>query len=393
MRKTKFNKGITLIALVITIIVLLILAGVTIATLTGDNGILTKANTAKEQTKEATALEKVKIAVMGSYGVDEKIDEKELEKSLKNVEGLTGTVPTKIPATVTVDGYQIDIDINGKVTLSGETIKIPAVPGEIVTGESREYTKNGTAVIPVGFAIVPGLDDISKGLVISDVENDVNKEGNQFVWIPVTSESEYVINKNYADINVSTTVYDDTGYLPDGITDEKETVLKTGGFYIASYEAGKEDEVDKIVSKQGATIWDNISYEDARIQAKTFIHNNNVKSAMISGRQWDATMAFINGKTDGMGKSYNVQQVSDARHIGKLTTAGQNEADCVCNIYDLEGNAFEYDAEKNTYDGEYGSYVTRGGAYNHKAPSAQHDGDTGIARDVIGFRFVLYVIE
>ena len=37
----KINKGITLIALVITIIVLLILAGVTIATLTGDNGILT----------------------------------------------------------------------------------------------------------------------------------------------------------------------------------------------------------------------------------------------------------------------------------------------------------------------------------------------------------------
>ena len=45
----KTNKGITLIALVITIIVLLILAGVTIATLTGDNGILTKAQNAKEK--------------------------------------------------------------------------------------------------------------------------------------------------------------------------------------------------------------------------------------------------------------------------------------------------------------------------------------------------------
>ena len=44
------NKGITLIALVITIIVLLILAGVTISTLTGENGILTKATTAKNQT-------------------------------------------------------------------------------------------------------------------------------------------------------------------------------------------------------------------------------------------------------------------------------------------------------------------------------------------------------
>ena len=47
-KKVEKNKGITLIALVITIIVLLILAGVTIATLTGDNGILTKASQAKE---------------------------------------------------------------------------------------------------------------------------------------------------------------------------------------------------------------------------------------------------------------------------------------------------------------------------------------------------------
>lgn len=51
--KLKKNRGITLIALVITIIVLLILAGVTIATLTGDNGILTKARKAKEETEQA----------------------------------------------------------------------------------------------------------------------------------------------------------------------------------------------------------------------------------------------------------------------------------------------------------------------------------------------------
>ena len=48
--KIKTNKGITLIALVITIIVLLILAGVTIAMITGENGILTKANNSKNET-------------------------------------------------------------------------------------------------------------------------------------------------------------------------------------------------------------------------------------------------------------------------------------------------------------------------------------------------------
>ena len=57
------NKGITLIALVITIIVLLILAGVSIAMLTGQNGILTRAGTATEETLKAEAEEAVKLAI------------------------------------------------------------------------------------------------------------------------------------------------------------------------------------------------------------------------------------------------------------------------------------------------------------------------------------------
>ena len=64
-QKLKESKGITLIALVITIIVLLILAGVTIATLTGDNGILTKTNNAKAQTDEVAEREAIGIAYNG----------------------------------------------------------------------------------------------------------------------------------------------------------------------------------------------------------------------------------------------------------------------------------------------------------------------------------------
>ena len=58
----KTNKGITLIALVITIIVLLILAGVTIATLTGENGILTRATQAEEEQADATVKEAISLA-------------------------------------------------------------------------------------------------------------------------------------------------------------------------------------------------------------------------------------------------------------------------------------------------------------------------------------------
>ena len=59
----KNNKGITLIALVITIIVLLILAGVSIAMLTGDNGILTQAGNAQKATREAEIKEAISLAV------------------------------------------------------------------------------------------------------------------------------------------------------------------------------------------------------------------------------------------------------------------------------------------------------------------------------------------
>ena len=63
----KNNKGITLIALVITIIVLLILAGVSIAMLTGDNGILTQSTTARDDTKKASVADKVNMAIQTVY--------------------------------------------------------------------------------------------------------------------------------------------------------------------------------------------------------------------------------------------------------------------------------------------------------------------------------------
>ena len=85
----KKEKGITLIALVITIIVLLILAGVTIATLTGDNGILTKANEAKESTEIETEKEIIKLAVLVA---SEKEDYKDIskEKLQNELEQLSG---------------------------------------------------------------------------------------------------------------------------------------------------------------------------------------------------------------------------------------------------------------------------------------------------------------
>ena len=146
--KTKFKnaKGITLIALVITIIVLLILAGVTIATLTGDNGILNQAGKAKDKTTEAESIERVQVEVAGSYGLDGTIDKDQLNKNLGNIAGLKigesnfggENIVKELPATVTLNGYDIGIDANGGVE------KIPEIIAKIRANPQAYYGKKVT---------------------------------------------------------------------------------------------------------------------------------------------------------------------------------------------------------------------------------------------------------
>ena len=142
----KNSKGITLIALVITIIVLLILAGVTIATLTGDNGILTQAGKAKDKTTEAESIERVQVEVAGSYGLDGTIDKDQLNKNLGNIAGLKigesnfggENIVKELPATVTLNGYNIGIDANGGVE------KIPEIIAKIRANPQAYYGKKVT---------------------------------------------------------------------------------------------------------------------------------------------------------------------------------------------------------------------------------------------------------
>lgn len=105
--RLKTHKGITLIALVITIIVLLILAGVAIATLTGDNGIIAKAQQAKMQNDKAAAKEKVDLAIAASFDETGKIDLGQLKNNLNNIDGINPKVgdltDESFPLEVTVD--------------------------------------------------------------------------------------------------------------------------------------------------------------------------------------------------------------------------------------------------------------------------------------------------
>ena len=134
----KSKKGITLIALVITIIVLIILAGVTIATLTGDNGILTKAQNAKEKNAQKTVEEQINLAVQASR-INEGlvIDKDILEQELTNngIE-ITKSENDELPWTVKKDGYVYTISENGEVK-EKEGIAITTGDIEILKGSTE----------------------------------------------------------------------------------------------------------------------------------------------------------------------------------------------------------------------------------------------------------------
>ena len=141
----KKQRGITLIALIITIIVLLILAGVSIATLTGQNGILTQANTAKTQTAEAKDLEQVKLAV--STGVSENLTTgRNVNEAIQ--EELRKTDPA---ATVVGDGNEKEITYNGKL-----------YNVNVQTGEIEETTQGNLSKKSIKMIVNTGED----GLVV-----------------------------------------------------------------------------------------------------------------------------------------------------------------------------------------------------------------------------------
>ena len=142
----KKQNGITIIALTITIIVILILAGVTVTTLTGDNGLLTKAESAKQLNEEATALEKIKVEVAGSYGIDGKIGIEQLNINLKNIKGLkyngneivlegdNVNKIEKLPTDIVLDTNTFTINQNGNVIVLKNKDLINSKIGNVVQG-------------------------------------------------------------------------------------------------------------------------------------------------------------------------------------------------------------------------------------------------------------------
>ena len=186
----KANRGITLIALVITIIVLLILAGVTIATLTGDNGLLTKAGDARNTSEKAGEKERIQMEVAGAYDLTGKLVASQVEENIRNnIKDITnvtatakeGTEEKFFPVKATYNnGHKYQVDENGQIMMSVNA-------GDKAPSDSNAVYSSGdyTAIIPAGFTVSDktGESSIENGLVVTDGTTNQN----EWVWIPVSS--------------------------------------------------------------------------------------------------------------------------------------------------------------------------------------------------------------
>ena len=301
------EKGITLIALVVTIVVLLILAGVSITVLFGDSGIITMAQKAADETNKAAE--------------KDQDDLDELNKYLTS--GNWGNAPEE----------PIEPPIIPK---EDETLQpTPENKGKILIGSNKEYNDGEkNAMIPVGFCVVKDIEgdinNITNGLVISDVANDDlnnSKEGNQFVWIPVEDFSKFVRIEGFENGERQSMLSrcKEPGKEGDAITTVEsiamyQSVKDNRGFYIARFEAGIqgikepiieaskapsiEGELPKPISKKGVAPWNCIPWNAETTEqasatekiAKSMYKKSNicgVTSTLCYGVQWDAAMQFI----------------------------------------------------------------------------------------------------
>ena len=372
-QKEKFNQGITLVALVVTIVVLLILAGVSLNLVLGENGIISKAREASTKTVQAQQNSEIEMNL--------------LEQELANA--------TKEP-------------------------------------DPAEGVK-----MPTGFYYVGGTK--TSGIVISDNVNDKDKYknkavvgtdllGNQYVWIPCTTDStssklqyartEWGVEEDgddnsraikdeltltdasvtYSDADTANGINADVSKeIVAQIKAEKTSVAKYGGYYIGRYEVGKNG--DTAVVKYNQTPYASITWSTAYGLAKKIITNSEATSYLCSSYAWDTAVNFIQNNStaknyatsiEGFNGNWNPQAVKDPsgnviKPAGTSQQLNTGLTTQFCNIFDIGGNEAEFTTELNPGTSE--TVVLRGGDCYYVNVPAGYRWDSGSGNADIGYGF------
>ena len=494
------KKGITLIALVVTVVVLIILAGVSINAVLGDNGIIKKANQAASVTKEAEVKEAINRTILEFYLTNDyetledflkaKAEDGSIDSVTKNADGTltvkkgeySVTVENKTNSSggsgsggstggetqtpeITVSGIKVVADNTGTgsaiteadsvylgntlyITFShsitgGTTTVDNPIPYAVtkngtytftVTGtvNGKSYTKNvsvtvnqfkdvyeymqtntkvtysdGDVWVPEEFKIAKdSASTVQGGVVIED------KEGNQFVWVPVATIADYKRTwyKGYDPFSS----YSEA--LPE---DEKTSVKRYKGFYIGRYEAGDKEnteaktlrssnDVTKTVTiKANQAPYNYVTRTQAISLAESFATKQGykAKTKLVSSYAWDTTIAFLQKVNSDYGSSSEEGNYYDttfsytditgatktkASDSEVLVPTGQTTP--VCNIYDMGGNVWEWTTE--SFSDTDTPCAFRGGRYSGdfaSGPAGYRSISSDNADGYDGFRLTLFM--
>ena len=440
------KKGITLIALVVTVVVLIILAGVSINAVLGDNGIIKKANQAASVTKEAEVKEAINRTILEFYLTNDyetledflkaKAEDGSIDSVTKNADGTltvkkgnySVTVENKTNSSggggsggstggetqtpeITVGEIKVVADSTGTgsaitdansvylgntlyITFShsitgGTTVVDKTIPYAVtkngtytftVTGtvNGKSYTKNvsvevnqfkdvyeymqtntkvtyldGDVWIPEGFKISKdSASTVQGGVVIED------KDGNQFVWVPVATIADYK--------RTWYTGYDSFSDYSEALPEDEKTSVETyKGFYIGRYEAGDKenteaktfrssnDVIKTVTIKANQAPYNYVTRTQAVSLAEGFATKQGykAKTKLVSSYAWDTTIAFLQKVNSDYGSSseegnyidtkFSYTDITGAsktkeKNSNVLVPTGQTTP--VCNIYDMGGN-------------------------------------------------------
>ena len=418
----KNSKGITLVALVITIVILIILASVSINVVLGEGGLIQQSKIAKEMTLNSTIAEEESMnTLMAEYA---------------NIMASEPDIPEPEPTP------------KSEVQTAKEE--------GTVFGEKTPITdeKNNTIMVPAGFKIAQDSGDtVQQGIVIEDVSasTDANVQGSQYVWIPVgtfkkdngetsgniqlaryifstsspgtPTAKQYATNYTATPINIYGVNYTESATYDAGKesagSDAKNATAKdlkgfidsvdeNGGYYIGRYEAsyasGSSTANYKAASKVSTgnstssmsytkgTLWNFITQPAAsKVAINTYAESSSVKSDLINSYAWDTAIVYI----QEAGHTNYANQTRKHTSLSNTGNLAEGIKDEVCKINDMASNIWEWTTEHsdNTYSSNANPCVYRGGFYggsNGYTAYRSYNNST-YSNHFVGFRLSLYM--
>ena len=414
------EKGITLVALVITIIVLIILAGITLNIVLDNDGIINKTKQGAEEYENEQKAEQELLGEIEGYieyaGKTAPIPEGYTKSQITTEDDVAeGLVIYEIPAGATVN-WTDEEDSNGNnqstITIGGTTTNLQETVNQYVwipvdnindmvmcksnTGESicnLVYDENANTLTCTIHSDT--ATELVGRLYTTTETRTTDEEGNSICSyiMDFTEKNQTYNTSSWHEPNTVSADADnglELSQLKSDFTTMAKSVAKNGGFYISRYEVGVNGESKKGQKVLTSNNTDGSNYLGVNSWYGLYntIRKIEENKQMIWGCQYDQIIKFLKENGEDPENAHNDRNLTRTQAL-----SGLNELDCMKNIYDLEGNHFEWtlEAYSITDRAKRGNYYDNLNAGLFVSASHYHNSDPTIVYDYFSSRSTLYL--